>query len=100
MTIMEPDLILNPILERAIPSLESLIEVNYRQHYTFRNMDAHIFLQTERTMAVIGALDAVAQALVSRDTYYAGSKHLVPLLQHLLPGIDLVRPNFVASHPY
>lgn len=27
MTIMEPDLILQPILERAIPSLETLVEV-------------------------------------------------------------------------
>jgi len=27
MTVMEPDLILHPILERAIPSLEALVEV-------------------------------------------------------------------------
>lgn len=27
MAVMEPDLILHPILERAIPSLESLVEV-------------------------------------------------------------------------
>lgn len=27
MSVMEPDLILHPILERAVPSLESLVEV-------------------------------------------------------------------------
>ena len=27
MTIMEPDLILHPVLERAVPSLEALVEV-------------------------------------------------------------------------
>lgn len=27
MSIMEPDLILEPILERAVPSLEALVEV-------------------------------------------------------------------------
>ena len=41
-------------------------------------------------MAVIKALGAVALALVSRNTYYPGAKHLVPILQLLIPGIDLV----------
>jgi len=32
MSIMEPDLILEPILERAVPSLEALVEVWF--HFT------------------------------------------------------------------
>jgi proteasome activator subunit 4 len=71
---MEPDLILHPILERAIPSLEALVE-------------------TQRTLAVIKALGAVAPALVSRDVYYPGAKYLVPILQLLIPGIDLNDPS-------
>ena len=39
---------------------------------------------------MIKALVAVAPALVSRDVYYPGAKHLVPILQLLIPGIDLV----------
>ncbi|KAG8927367.1 hypothetical protein FRC02_008250 [Tulasnella sp. 418] len=73
-TVMEPELILHPVLERAIPSLEALVE-------------------TQRTTAVIKALGAVALALVSRDVYYAGSKHLLNILELLLPGIDLNDPT-------
>ncbi|KAG6832246.1 hypothetical protein H0H92_004211 [Tricholoma furcatifolium] len=71
MCVMEPDLMLDPILERAVPSLEALVE-------------------TQRTIAVIKALGAVAPAIVSRDVYYPGAKHLVPILQLLIPGIDLL----------
>ncbi|TFK76829.1 hypothetical protein BDN72DRAFT_890635 [Pluteus cervinus] len=74
MSVMEPDLILYPILERAVPSLEALVE-------------------TQRTIAVIKALGAVAPAIVSRDIHYPGAKHLVPLLQLLIPGIDLNDPS-------
>jgi len=70
MSVMEPDLILHPILERAVPSLEALVE-------------------TQRTIAVIKALGAIAPAIVSRSIYYPGAKHLVALLQLLIPGIDL-----------
>ncbi|KAF8887958.1 hypothetical protein CPB84DRAFT_1816581 [Gymnopilus junonius] len=73
MSIMEPDLILHPILERAVPSLEALVE-------------------TQRTIAVIKALGAVAPAIVCRDVYYPGAKHLVPILELLIPGIDLNDP--------
>jgi proteasome activator subunit 4 len=73
MCLMEPDLILHPILERAIPSLEALVE-------------------TQRTMAVIKALGAIAPSIVCRDVYYAGAKHLVPILELLIPGIDLNDP--------
>ncbi|KAM6497955.1 hypothetical protein JOM56_005903 [Amanita muscaria] len=74
MSIMEPDMILPSILERAIPSLEALVE-------------------TQRTLAVIKALGAVAPALVSRQVYYPGAKCLVPILQLLIPGIDLNDPS-------
>jgi len=47
--------------------------------------------QTHRTIAVIKALGAIAPAIVSRQVHYAGAKHLVPILQLLIPGIDLVR---------
>ncbi|KAI0702460.1 hypothetical protein BC835DRAFT_1411015 [Cytidiella melzeri] len=73
MSILEPDLILHPILERAVPALEALIE-------------------TQRTIAVIKALGAIAPALVCRDVYYPGAKHLLPILELLLPGIDLNDP--------
>ncbi|KAI0322289.1 hypothetical protein OF83DRAFT_1094493 [Amylostereum chailletii] len=74
MSLMEPDLILYPILERAVPALETLTE-------------------TQRTIAVIKALGAVAPALVSREVFYPGAKHLVPILQLLIPGIDLNDPS-------
>lgn len=54
----------------------------------------HRFMQTQRTIAVIKALGAVAPAIVSRKVYYPGGKHLVNILQLLLPGIDLVRLLF------
>ncbi|KAM5538277.1 hypothetical protein V8D89_008164 [Ganoderma adspersum] len=73
MSVMEPDLILHPILERAEPALEALVE-------------------THRTTAVIKALGAVAPALVCRNVYYPGAKHLLPILELLLPGIDLNDP--------
>ncbi|KAJ7102239.1 hypothetical protein B0H15DRAFT_813790 [Mycena belliarum] len=73
-SMMEPDLVLHPILERAVPALETLIE-------------------TERTIAVIKALAAVAPTLVSRNVYYPGAKHIVPVLQLLIPGIDLNDPT-------
>ncbi|KAI0336090.1 hypothetical protein GY45DRAFT_1316150 [Cubamyces sp. BRFM 1775] len=73
MSIMEPDLVLHPILERAVPALEALVE-------------------THRTIAVIKALGAVAPAMVCRHVYYPGAKHLIPILDLLLPGIDLNDP--------
>src|SRR5258708_14470490 len=92
MCTMEPDLILQPIFERGVPSLEALEEVCttlFLMHF-FTNQ---LRFQTQRTIAVIQALGAVAPAIVCRDVYYAGAKHLVPLLQLLIPGIDLVSLN-------
>lgn len=39
---------------------------------------------------MIKALGAVAPTIVSRDVYYPGAKHLIQVLQLLVPGIDLV----------
>ncbi|KAF8649879.1 hypothetical protein AX16_005641 [Volvariella volvacea WC 439] len=74
MAFMEPELILQPILERAVPSLEALTE-------------------TQRTIAMIRALGAVSPAIACRGIYYPGAKNLVPLLQLLIPGIDLNDPS-------
>ncbi|KAG9025662.1 hypothetical protein FRB95_009933 [Tulasnella sp. JGI-2019a] len=74
MTIMEPDLIVPAIIERAVPSLEALVE-------------------TDRTLAVIKALGAISIGLVSRDLYYGGAKYLLQILELLLPGIDLNDPQ-------
>jgi proteasome activator subunit 4 len=69
---MEPDLILPSILERAVPALETLTE-------------------THRTVAIIKGLGAVSMGMVSRSMYYPGAKHIAPVLELLIPGIDLVR---------
>ncbi|KAG6910596.1 hypothetical protein DXG01_009547 [Tephrocybe rancida] len=45
---------------------------------------------TQRTIAVIKGLNAIASTIVSRDIYYPGAKHLVPILHLLIPGIDLL----------
>ncbi|KAG8874746.1 hypothetical protein FRB97_005668 [Tulasnella sp. 331] len=85
MTIMEPDLIVPAIIERAVPSLEALVE-------------------TDRTVAVIKALGAISIGLVSRDLYYGGAKYLLQILELLLPGIDLVSktmalPTVIVEEP-
>lgn len=74
MSCMEPDLVFQPILERAIPSLEALVE-------------------TQRTLSVIKALSSIVPAIVSRDIYYPGAKHLITILHLLVPGIDLNDPT-------
>jgi len=88
MSVMEPDLILHSILERAVPSLEALVEVCVASSCCVNF--SYLVYQTQRTIAVIKALGAVAPAIVSREVYYPGAKHLIPILQLLIPGIDLV----------
>ncbi|CED83025.1 Uncharacterized conserved protein [Phaffia rhodozyma] len=70
LSLLEPDLVLQSVLERAYPSLTGLEE-------------------THRTPSVLTCLAACAQPLVSRELYYLGGKNLVPLLELCLPGIDL-----------
>lgn len=89
MSVLEPDLILHPVLERAVPSLEALEEVSGTCSESPLAL-TYPTCQTQRTMSVIKALGAIAPAIVSRSVYYGGAKHLVPILQLLIPGIDLV----------
>jgi proteasome activator subunit 4 len=70
---LEPGLIFPGLLERIYPSLETLTE-------------------THRTSSALSILADVALPLFSRDHYPAGGKHLLPLLQLSIPGIDLNDP--------
>ncbi|GAA5990324.1 hypothetical protein JCM11641_006250, partial [Rhodosporidiobolus odoratus] len=73
MALLEPDLIFPSLLERAYPALETLTE-------------------THRTRAVITALSTTSPALLSRFNYPSGAKHLLPLLELCLPGLDVNDP--------
>ncbi|CAO1628827.1 unnamed protein product [Parajaminaea phylloscopi] len=69
LVLLEPELIIPPILERAYPGLEELET-------------------THRTTAIITTLRTLAPVLVTRDAFSPGGKHLLPLLQLCLPAID------------
>lgn len=51
-----------------------------------------MLLQTHRTTAAITALSTLSPPLVSRSNYPAGAKHLVPLLDLCIPGLDVNDP--------
>ncbi|CAG8466985.1 9745_t:CDS:10 [Ambispora leptoticha] len=70
---LEPTLIFPGLLERVYPSLETLTE-------------------THRTTSSISALSLLAIPLFSRVHYPAGGKHLAPLLNLVIPGIDMNDP--------
>ncbi|GAA5990546.1 hypothetical protein JCM10908_003124 [Rhodotorula pacifica] len=73
MALLEPDLIVPSVLERAFPALETLTE-------------------THRTTACITALATISPSMISRKNYPAGAKHLIPLLELCLPGLDVNDP--------
>ena len=73
MAILAPEMIFPAVLDRAFNSLEALET-------------------THRTNAIITALSTLSPVLTSRQLYRAGGKHLVPLLQLCIPGIDLNDP--------
>ncbi|KAI5481022.1 proteasome activator subunit 4 [Pseudohyphozyma bogoriensis] len=73
MAYLEPELIFPAVLERAYPALEGLLE-------------------THRTSAIINALSTLSPPLISREIYPAGAKHLIPLLELCLPGLDVNDP--------
>lgn len=75
---LEPGLIFPGLLERIYPSLETLTE-------------------THRTSSALSILADIALPLFSRDHYPAGGKHLVPLLQLAIPGIDMNDPHKTVS---
>jgi len=68
---LEPGIIMPEILERAYSGLEVVNE-------------------THRTTAVLSMLAAVAHPLVSEHIWVGGQKHVLPLLELSVPGIDLV----------
>lgn len=69
---IEPRLIMPDLLERAYNGLEAVNE-------------------THRTTAVLTMLAGVAHPLVCEKAWLGGQKHVVPLLELCIPGIDLVR---------
>lgn len=72
LALLDPNLIMPEILERAYSGLEVVNE-------------------THRTTAVLTSLAGVALPLVSDKLWLGGQKHIVPLLELCIPGIDLVR---------
>jgi proteasome activator subunit 4 len=72
MALLEPGLVMPELLERAYGGLEVVNE-------------------THRTTAVLHMLSAISLPLVSEQVWIGGQKHLVPLLDLCIPGIDLVR---------
>ena len=72
MAFLEPGLIMPQVLERAYSGLEVVNE-------------------THRTTAVLSLLSGVAFPIVSEKVWVGGQKHLLPLLELCIPGIDLVR---------
>ncbi|PCH33382.1 hypothetical protein WOLCODRAFT_21973 [Wolfiporia cocos MD-104 SS10] len=73
MAFIEPNLVMPELLERAYSGLEVVNE-------------------THRTTTVMTMLAAVAQTLVSEKVWLGGQKHVVPLLELCVPGIDLNDP--------
>jgi len=71
MALLEPALVMPELLERAYGGLEVVNE-------------------THRTTAMLSMLSAVPLPLVSEKLWVGGQKHLVPLLELCVPGIDLV----------
>ncbi|KAG2062138.1 hypothetical protein BDR06DRAFT_978583 [Suillus hirtellus] len=74
MALLEPTLIMPELFERAYGGLEVVNE-------------------THRTTAVLKMLSGISLLLVSEMIWRPGQKHLLPLLELCLPGIDLNDPN-------
>jgi proteasome activator subunit 4 len=68
---MEPSLVMPDLLERAYGGLEVVNE-------------------THRTSAVLSMLASVSLPLSSETIWLGGQKHILPLLELCIPGIDLV----------
>lgn len=72
MAMLEPNLIMPQLLERAFDGLEAINE-------------------THRTTSVLSMLSSITLPLASSSIWISGQKSLVPLLELSIPGIDLVR---------
>jgi len=68
---LEPALVMPDLLERAYGGLEVVNE-------------------THRTTAVLSMLSGVSLPLSSETMWLGGQKHILPLLEMCIPGIDLV----------
>ncbi|KDQ20580.1 hypothetical protein BOTBODRAFT_169318 [Botryobasidium botryosum FD-172 SS1] len=73
MSLLEPDLVMPDILERTYSGLETINE-------------------THRTTAVMSCLSGVTQTLITEKLWLGGQKHVIPLLDLCIPGIDLNDP--------
>ncbi|WVQ63803.1 uncharacterized protein L199_001958 [Kwoniella botswanensis] len=73
LSLLEPDLIMPAMMERAVPSLQGLEE-------------------TQRTPAVTYALAALSQPLTARQIWRFGGMYVADIFALLLPGIDLNDP--------
>jgi len=71
LAMLEPSLIMPELLERAYGGLEVVNE-------------------THRTTAVLSMLSGIARPLACEKVWLGGQKHIVPLLELCIPGIDLV----------
>ncbi|KAI9102563.1 hypothetical protein DFS34DRAFT_609661 [Phlyctochytrium arcticum] len=71
---IHPDSVLPGLLERIYPALETLTE-------------------SHRTISCLGVLFHVALPLFHRKNYPQGARHLVPLLDLAIPGIDMNDPR-------
>lgn len=74
---LEPQVIMPLVMERAYNGLESVNE-------------------THRVTAVLGCLVLVSPLLTSERRWMGGQKHLVPLLELAVPGIDINDPTKVS----
>ncbi|KAL0578024.1 Proteasome activator BLM10 [Marasmius crinis-equi] len=73
MALLEPKLIMPELLERAYDGLEVVNE-------------------THRTTAVLGMLTGITRPLTTESIWLGGQKHVVPLLELCIPGIDVNDP--------
>lgn len=76
LAMLEPQIIMPELLERAYGGLEVVNE-------------------THRTTAVLSTLSGIVRPLVTESIWLGGQKHVVPLLELCIPGIDVVWFLFV-----
>lgn len=74
LAVLEPTLVMPELLERAYSGLEVVNE-------------------THRTTAVLSMLAGVSLPLSSEKIWLGGQKHILPLLEMCIPGIDLNDPT-------
>lgn len=75
---LEPNSIMPELLERAYGGLEAVNE-------------------THRTTAVLSMLSGIARPLACEKVWLGGQKHIVPLLELCIPGIDLVSSTILTT---